>query len=101
MPLGQDGLKEVGWLSKRGFQIGALAADSFGRQAIEDAFFSADATMRAKFADSFINAAKLEADAVITAKIANDAVTLAKMDSTLTLYTGVYGISEYGRCVYA
>ena len=85
MPLGQDGLKEVGWLSKWAFQINSLAADSFGRQAIEDAFFAATAEMRAKFADSFVNAAKL----------ASDAGTLTKF------YTGVYEYAEYGRCVYA
>ena len=111
MPLDQAGIKECGWLSKWAFQIGALAADSFGRQAIEDAFFAATAEMRAKFADAFINAAKLAADAVetakildangTTAKIALAAITLARLESAKLLYTGVYDYAEYGRSVYA
>ena len=39
--------------------------------------------------------------AITTAKLADNAITLEKVDSVLTLYIGVYGISEYGRCVYA
>ena len=99
MPLDPVG-KESGWLSKYAYQVGSLAADAVGRQAIEDAYFSADATMRAKFADSFINAAKLAANAVTTAKILDGAVTTAKMSSSLVPYIGVYGYAEYGRSVY-
>ena len=90
MPLDQAGVKEVGWISKWALQIGALAADSFGRQAIEDAYFSADATMRAKFADEFITAAK----------IAAGAITQAKLESAKLAYLGVYGVGQYGTCLY-
>ena len=91
MPLDVGGLgKETGWISKWAFHVAALAADAIGRQAIEDAYFSADATMRAKFADSFINAAK----------IADSAITSEKLSSALVPYIGVYGYGEYGRCVY-
>ena len=94
MPLDAVG-KEVGWLSRWAFQVGALAADSIGRQAIADAYFAATAEMRAKFADAFINADKLASGAVTTAKIANASVTppktktkavvaLADADATLT-----------------
>ena len=101
MPLDVGGTgKETGWLSRWAFMVNALAADAIGRQAIEDAFFSADATMRAKFADSFINAAKLAAGAVTTAKIADSAITSVKLSSALVPYIGVYGYGEYGRCVY-
>ena len=78
MPLSYDS-QETGWISRWAFMAGALAADAIGRQAIQDAYFSADATMRAKFADAFINAAKLASDAVETAKIVNLAVTAAKL----------------------
>ncbi|MBU1213461.1 MAG: hypothetical protein KJ587_19665 [Alphaproteobacteria bacterium] len=84
MPLDPTG-KETGWLSRWAFMVNALAADSVGRQAMEDAFFAATVEMRAKFADEFINAAKL----------ASDAATLRKF------YTGVYEYAEYGRCVYS
>jgi len=80
MPLDVGGLgKETGWISKWAMMVNALAADAIGRQAIEDGYFSADATMRAKFADSFVNAAKLAADAVTTAKILDANVTAAKL----------------------
>lgn len=60
MPLDLGGLgKETGWLSKWAFQVGALAADAIGRQAIADAFFAATSAMRAKFADGFLTEAKL------------------------------------------
>ncbi len=80
MPLDVGGTgKETGWLSKYAFQIGALAADAIGRQAIAESFFAATAAMRAKFADGFINAAKLATDAVSTVKILADAVTEVKL----------------------
>lgn len=101
MPAEVGGTKETGWLSPWAFQISALSADAIGRQAIADAYFSADATMRAKFADLFITAAKLATDAVTTDKILALAVTLAKLESAKLLYTGVYEYAEYGRCVYA
>ena len=104
MPLDQAGLRECGWLSKWAFQINALAADSFGRQAIEDAFFAATAEMRAKFADGFINTAKLADDAIETAKILDRTVTAVKLAlATLSgsgLDIGLYGINLYGRCAY-
>ena len=92
MPL--DGnAKEVGWLSKWGYQVGSLAADAIGRQAIEDAYFAATAEMRAKFADSFINAAKLAADAVEEAKleavIFGRLLPVARVDSTNVDYCKV------------
>ena len=99
MPLDPAG-KETGWLSRWAFQVNALAADAVGRQAIEDAFFEATAAMRAKFADSFVNAAKLDADAVTTAKIANLAITIAKLVSPKLLYIGLYDYAEYDRSVY-
>ena len=68
MPLSPAG-KETGWLSKYAFQVDALAADAIGRAAIEDAYFAATAAMRAKFADSFVNAAKIAAGAVEEAKL--------------------------------
>ena len=71
-----------------------------GREAIADAYFSADATMRAKFADAFINAAKLAANSVETAKIANLAITIAKLASPKLLYIGLYDYAEYDRSVY-
>jgi len=89
MPL--DGnAKETGWLSKWAFQVDSLAADVIGRQAIEDAYFAATTEMRAKFADSFINAAK----------IADAAITQAKLESAKLGYIGVYGIGQYGTCLY-
>ena len=92
MPLDVGGLnKETGWVSKWALQIGALAADAIGRQAIEDAYFAATSAMRAKFADEFINAAK----------IATGAITAAKFDtSTRANIAGYYDLSEYGRSVY-
>ena len=48
-----------------------------------------------------VQTADIEGLAVTTAKLADGAVALNKIDSVLTLYTGVYGISEYGRSVYA
>lgn len=105
MPIAPDG-KDTGWLSKFAFQIGALAADSVGREAMADAYFSADATMRAKFADSFITLAKLidgilSADATGRAKMADNFITLIKLESVKLLYTGVYQYAEYDRAVYA
>ena len=92
MPLDVGGTgKETGWLSKWAFQVAALAADAIGRQAIEDAFFAATAAMRAKFADSFINAAKLATDAVETAKILNSNVTAAKLAQPII--EGVTGVA--------
>ena len=38
MPQQLGGTQETGWLSKWAFQVGALAADSIGRQAVEDKF---------------------------------------------------------------
>ena len=38
MPLERGGTKETGWLSKWAFQVGALAADVIGRQAVEDKY---------------------------------------------------------------
>ncbi len=38
MPLEQGGTKETGWLAKWAFQVGALAADAIGRQAVEDGY---------------------------------------------------------------
>ena len=100
MPLDQAGVKEVGWLSKWAFQVGALAADAYGRQAIEDGYFAADATMRAKFADAFVNTAKLADSAVTSAKLANSAVSMAKLaDSAvnaLKLYKPLEGSQVYG-----
>ncbi len=58
MPLNLQG-KETGWISKWAFQVGALAADLIGRQAIADAYFAATSAMRAKFADGFLTEAKL------------------------------------------
>lgn len=87
MPISPQG-KETGWISKWAFQIGALAADIVGRQAIADAYFAATATMRAKFADGFINAAKLASNAVTTIKIAAGAVTAAKLNVTLSPGSG-------------
>lgn len=78
-------MAEGGWIGKYAFQDGALAADDIGRAAM---------------ADSFVNAAKIASDAVETAKIKNAAVTLDKLSSPSLLWTGVYGYSEYGRCVY-
>ena len=70
MPLDVGGLnKETGWISKWALMVSALAADAIGRQAIEDAYFAATDAMRAKFADSFVNAAKLATDAVTAAKL--------------------------------
>jgi len=79
MPLNPQG-KDTGWISKWAFQVGALAADVIGRQAIADAYFAATAAMRAKFADGFITAAKLASNAVETVKITAKAVTTATID---------------------
>ena len=86
MPLDVGGLgKETGWISKWALHAAALAADAIGRQAIEDGYFAATAAMRAKFADSFVNAAKLAADAVETTKILAKNVTTAKVaDAAIT-----------------
>lgn len=59
MPLDGTG-KEIGWVSKWAFHVGALAADIIGRQAIADAYFAATPAMRAKFADGFLTEDKLE-----------------------------------------
>jgi len=99
MPLDAVG-KEVGWLSRWAFQVGALAADVIGRQAIADAYFAATAEMRAKFADAFINADKLASGAVTTAKIADLAITIAKLVNPKLLYIGLYDYAEYDRSVY-
>ena len=89
MPLGYDSV-ETGWISRWAFMVGALAADVIGRQAIEDGYFAATAAMRAKFADSFIDAAKLASDAVITAKILDANVTAAKLAQPIA--EGVTGV---------
>lgn len=117
MPLDLGGKgKETGWLSKWAFQVGALAADAIGRQAIANGYFAATSAMRAKFANKFltgakiddttiteaqiadsaierrciddgaVNADKLGALAVETAKIANDAVTKDKLDSAIQYF---------------
>ena len=83
-------MAEKGWISKFALQDKALANDSVGRGAMEDGFLSADTEGRAKVADSFVN----------TAKLLDGAVTLEKLFSTKILYTGVYGYSQYGSCVY-
>ena len=41
MPLREGGTEETGWLSRWGFQVNALSADSIGRQAIEDRYIQA------------------------------------------------------------
>lgn len=71
MPLNPQ-QKETGWISKWAFQVGAFAADVIGRQAIAAGYFAATATMRAKFADGFINADKIAANAVTDSKLHED-----------------------------
>jgi hypothetical protein len=68
---------------------GTVADSAIGTSKIADAavtlaklaagMFTADEAGRAKFANSFVNAALIATDAVETAKIKNKAVTLAKM----------------------
>ena len=68
--------------------------------AMQDDCLSADATGRAIMQDEFVNNAKLADDAVTTAKILDASITFAKFSSSKLLYTGVYGLSEYGRAIY-
>ena len=50
--------------------------------------------------DKCIDNAAMQDGAITADKIAAGAVTLEKMASAKVFSTGVYGYSEYGRCVY-
>lgn len=69
MPI--DGGVEQGWISKYALQANALAADSWGRQAMEDGFLIADkcnAAFKIRCKDQFLDVSAAAANAVRNAE---------------------------------
>ena len=75
-----------GWVSNQ-----ALRDDCVDTSEIADGALSADTAGRAKMATYFLQ----------NSHIPDGTITLAKLSSSKVLYSGIYGLSEYGRSVYA
>lgn len=69
----------------------ALADEAVDTDALEDGVLSADTAGRAKMAANYLQ----------LTHIPDNLITLDKLNTTKLLYSGAYGYSEYGRCVYA